>query len=157
MNLLTFSLNYNDQSFKQPPAGAVYVYPKYFFGLNVPLGTLLSRTPVKSANEAVQIGQLEQEKLKRKVKADVLTKYKQYKAQAELIAMETGMMNDVEAALSEAKDKFRKNELSFEAYNLVQRSRNDEYAKILNLKLTQDLIKLEIERMIGTSLESVLR
>lgn len=157
MNLLTFSLNYNDQSFKQAPTNATYVYPKYFFGLNVPLGTILSRTPVKAANEALQIGQLNRETLKRRIKADVLTKYRQYKAQSELIAMETGMMNDVEAALTEAKDKFRKNELTFEAFNVVQRSRNDEYAKILNLKLEQELIKLEIERMIGTSLESVMR
>ncbi len=156
-NLLTFSLNYNDQSFKQTQTNATYVYPKYFFGLNVPLGTILSRTPVKTANEAIQIGMLNQETLKRKIKADVLTKYRQYKAQSELIAMETGMMNDVEAALTEAKDKFRKNDLSFEAYNVVQRNRNDEYAKIVNLKLQQEMIKLEIERMIGTNLESVLR
>lgn len=156
MNLLTFSINYNDQTFKPVP-GNVYVYPKYFIGLNIPLGTLLSRTPVKAANEAVEIGKLDKEMLRRKVKADVLAKYREYKAQSELIAMETGMMNDVEAALSEAKDKFRKNEISFEVYNGVQRSRNDEYVKVVNLKLAQELIKLDIERMIGTSLESVLK
>jgi len=156
MNLLTFSINYNDQTFKPAP-GNYYVYPKYFIGLNIPLGTLLSRTPVKSANEAVEIGKLDKEILRRKVKADVLAKYREYKAQSELIVMETGTMNDVEAALSEAKDKFRKNEISFEVYNGVQRSRNDEYVKVVNLKLEQELIKLDIERMIGTSLESVLR
>jgi len=156
MNLLTFSINYNDQTFKTVP-GNYYVYPKYFIGLNIPLGTLLSRTPVKAANEAVEIGKLDKEQLRRKIKADVLAKYREYKAQAELIAMETGMVNDVEAALSEAKDKFRKNEISFEVYNGVQRSRNDEYVKVVNLKLQQELIKLDIERMIGTSLESVLK
>jgi len=156
MNLLTFSINYNDQTFKPAP-GNYYVYPKYFIGLNIPLGTLLSRTPVKSANEAVEIGKLDKEMLRRKVKADVLSKYREYKAQSELIAMETGMVNDVEAAFSEAKDKFRKNEISFEAYNGVQRSRNDEYVKVVNMKLAQELIKLDIERMIGTSLESVLK
>jgi outer membrane protein TolC len=156
MNLLTFSINYNDQTFHTVP-GNYYVYPKYFIGLNVPLGTLFSRTPVKAANEAVEIGHLDRERLRRKVTADVLSKYQEYKAQSELIAMETGTMNDVEAALGEAKDKFRKNEISFEIYNGVQRSRNDEYVKMVNLKLQQELIKLEIERMIGTSLETVLR
>lgn len=157
MNLLTFSLNYNDQSLKQPVATAAYVYPKYFFGLNIPLGTLLSRTQVHAANEAIEIGKLNAEELKRKITADVLTKYRQYKAQSDLIALATGSMNDIEAALVEAKEKFRKNEITFEAYNLVQQTRTGEQAKIINLKLQQEVIELDIERMIGTSLETVLK
>lgn len=156
MNLLTFSLNYNDQSLKQPVTTAAYVYPKYFFGLNIPLGTLLSRTQVKAAHEAIEIGKLNTEELKRKITADVLTKYRQYKAQSDLIALATGSMNDIEAALVEAKEKFRKNEITFEAYNLVQQTRTGEQAKIINLKLQQEVIELDIERMIGTNLETVL-
>lgn len=156
VNLFTFSLNYNDQSLKQTSPTTAYVYPKYFFGLNIPLGTLLSRTSVKAANEGVAIGQLDQEQLRRKITADVLTKYREYKAQSELVALATASINDIEATLDDAKLKFQKNEITFEALNLVQQTRNSERAKIINLKLQQDVIRLEIERMIGTSLESVL-
>lgn len=157
MNLLTLSANYNDQTFKAVNSNTAYVYPKYFFGLNIPLGTILSRTPVKAANEAVEIGLLQQEDLKRKIRADVLTKYRQYRAQGELIALETGLMNDVEAALNDVKEKFRKNEIAFDAVTTAQRNRNDEQTRIINLKLQQDLYKLELERMIGTSLENALK
>lgn len=156
MNLLTLSFNYNDLMFRnvQPVAG--YQYPKFFFGLNIPLGTLLSRTQVKSAREQVQIGQLRQEELRRQLKMEVLTKYRQYKAQSELIALETGQMNDLEAALTEARDKFRKNLISFDTYNTIQDARNAEQAKIINLKLQQAVLELDIERIIGTDLENVV-
>jgi outer membrane protein TolC len=156
MNLLTLSANYNDQTFRTTPTTA-YVYPKYFFGLNIPLGTILSRTPVKAAGEAVAIGQLQQEEVRRRIKAEVLTKYRQYKGQTELIALELGLLNDIDAAFVQAEDKFRKNEISFEVYHVAMKAQNDQKARIINLKMQQDLFKLEIERMIGTSLESVLQ
>jgi len=157
MNLLTVSTTYNDQSFNVAARQANIIYPKYFFGLNIPLGTLLSRTSVKSAREGVEIGKLNEEEIRRQLKVNVLSKYKQYKAQSEIIALETGFMNDLQAALTQAEDKFRKGAITFDAYNLSLRSRNDEQAKLINLKLAQDLLKLDIERIIGTSLETVLK
>ena len=50
-----------------------------------------------------------------------------------------------------------KNEISFEVYHVAMKAQNDQKARIINLKMQQDLFKLEIERMIGTSLESVLQ
>ncbi len=155
-NLLTLSANYNDQTFRQTNNTA-FVYPKYLLGINIPVGTLLSRTQVKSAREGIEIGKLQQEELRRKLRADVLAKWKQYRAQAELIAMETGSMNDIEAALTETKEQFRQNKVNFEVYNTVQQARNAEQAKIINLKLQQDVIKLDLERMIGVPLETVLK
>ena len=157
MNLLTVSTTYNDQSFNTAARQANIIYPKYFFGLNIPLGTLISRTSVKSAKEGVEIGKLNEEEIRRQLKVNVLSKYKQYKAQGEIIALETGFMNDLQAALTQAEDKFRKGVITFDAYNISLRSRNDEQAKLINLKLAQDLLKLDIERIIGTSLETVLK
>jgi len=155
MNFLTFSINYNDQSFAK--SSSAYVYPKYYFGLTIPLGTIISGHQTKIAKETVAIGALTQEEVKRRLKADVIGKYKQYKAQAAIIGMEIGYMNDLEAALKGAEEKFRNNSIPFEAYNTASKNRNDQQARIINLKLDQDLTKLEIERMIGTNLENVLK
>jgi len=157
MNILSFSINYNDQSFAHGQTPANYVYPKYFFGLNIPLGTLFSRTSVKSAQENIEISKATQEELKRQIRADVLTKYKQYLAYGELIDIQTEMINDVQVASAQAEDKFRKGTISIDVYSAAQRAKNDEAAKLINLQLQQDLVKLEIERMIGTSLESVIK
>jgi outer membrane protein TolC len=157
MNLLSFSLNYNDQSLTKDPSPVGYVYPKYFFGLTIPLGTILSRTDVKAARESVEIGKLNREELKRTIRAEVLTKWRQYKAYGELVVLQSELLSDVEAQLVQVEDQFRKATISIEAYNTAQRGRNDERARLINLKLQQDLVRVDIERIIGTSLDTVLR
>jgi outer membrane protein TolC len=157
VNLLTVSANYNDQSFAKSPAVGGYVYPKYFFGITVPLGTILSRTEVKAAKEGVEMGKSIQEQLSRTIRAEVLSKYRQYKAYNELITLQGELVNDVQASLLQTEEKFRKGLAPVETYTAAQRSKNDETARLINLQLEQDLIKIDLERMIGTSLDSVIR
>ena len=155
VNLLTISANYNDQSFAKPINGA-YVYPRYFFGLNIPLGTILSRTDVKAARESIEISKNNQEQLKRTIRAEVLAKYRQFRALDELISLQAELVNDVQAALLQIEDQFRKGTASLELYTASQRTKNEEAAKLINLQLQQDVVEIEIEQMIGTSLESVI-
>jgi outer membrane protein TolC len=155
LNILSFSINYNDQNFAKN-TNAAYVYPKYFFGITIPLGTIFSKTQVKSAREGIEMGKQDQEILKRDIREQVLTKYKQYKAYGELIAIQNEMVNDVQAELAQTEEKFRKGTVTIDAYNLAQKGHNTERAALINLKLQQDIKKLEIENMIGVKLESVL-
>jgi outer membrane protein TolC len=157
MNLLTFSLNYNDQTLAKTPAQAAYVYPRYFFGLNIPLGTILSRTGVKSAKENIEIGKENAEITRRNIREQILTAYKQYVAITQLITMQSELMNDVKTQLAQVEEKFRSGTISLDAYNAAQKNNNAEMAALINLKLQQDLKKLEIEKMIGVKLETVLK
>jgi outer membrane protein TolC len=156
MNLLAFSLNYNDQTLSKSTATTAYVYPRYFFGVTVPLGTILSRTAVKSARENIEIGKNNAELLKRSIREQVLTAYKQYMAYSQLIAMQSELVNDVKTQLAQVEEKFRNGTISIEAYNLAQKNNNAEMANLISLKLQQDLKKLEIEKLIGVKLETVL-
>jgi hypothetical protein len=156
LNLLTISTNYNDQTFTKNVVSNI-AYPKYFFGLTIPLGTLLSRTEIKTAREGVELSKSNQEQLKRDIRAEVITKYKQYKVQGELITFQNELMNDVAAAVIQSEESFRKGTITIEQFNTAQRSNNDEKARLINMKLEQDLIKVEIERMIGVGLESVIK
>lgn len=155
MNLLAVSLNYNDQTFAKPTT-ASYVYPKYFFGLTIPLGTLLSRTQVKSAKESIEMGKNNQEQLRRSLREDVLTKYKEYKAYSDLIAIQSQLVNDVQAEVVQTEEKFRLGTVAIDVYNGAQKRNSSEMAILINLKLQQDIKKLEIEKLIGVKLESVL-
>ena len=155
LNLLAVSANYNDQSFaKNNNVG--YVYPKYFFGLTIPLGTILSKTQVKSAKESIQMGKNNQEILRRTVREEILTKYREYKAYGQLIAIQSELVNDVQAQVIQAEEKFRKGTATIEDYNNAQKGNNTELATLINLKLQQDIKKLEIEKMIGVKLETVI-
>jgi outer membrane protein TolC len=147
-------LNYNDQSFSKTPTTS-YVYPKYFFGLTIPLGTILSRTQVKSAKESIEVGKNNQEILKRNIREEVLTKYREYRAYSQLIAIQSELVNDVQAELAQTEEKFRKGTVTIDTYNAAQKGNNSEMAALINLKLQQEIKKLEIERMIGVKLETV--
>lgn len=156
LNLLTLSGNYNDQTFaKQNTLG--YVYPKFFFGVTIPMGTIFSRTDVRSAKEGIEIGKLNREELRRSIRAEVIAKYRQYKSQTEVVAIQNELLTDVETQLEEAEEKFKAGKINLEAYNVAQKGRNDERVRLINLKLQQDLYRLELEKMIGVSLDTVLK
>ena len=157
LNLLSLSTNYNDQSFAKTTPNATYIYPKYFFGVTIPLGIIFSQgTQVKSARESLALSKDHQEELIRGIKSDILGKYKQYKLYNALIEMQSELINDVVAHASQAEEDFKKGNIAVDTYIIALKTRNDELAKKMNLKLQQDLIQLEIEKIIGVPLQEVL-
>ena len=157
MNLLAFSVNYNERTFDKSSTANSYVYPRYNLGLTVPLGTIFSKTAVKSAKESVAIGKNNREILRKTIRQEVLTKYKEYVAYGKLIEMQSEMLNDVQTQLAQVEEKFRAGTLPLEAYNAAQKGTASETAALINLKLQQEIKELEIEQMIGVPLESVLK
>jgi outer membrane protein TolC len=157
LNILSVSANYNDQSFKKSvDPTSTYVYPKFFTGITIPLGVLFSRTGVKAAKEQVEISKNIQDQLARNIRAEVLSRYKEYKNLSKLIINQQGVVDDYEAAFTQAKKKFSEGTITIEVHNLASKNYNDEMAKLLNLQLQQDLVKIQIEKMIGTNLDSVI-
>jgi len=155
MNLLTVTMNYNDLQLTKQSATTNYVYPKYFFGLNIPLGTVFSRTQVKAANEQVKIGTENQQQLARNVRAEVLQKYRLYKTKKELLKLQNQVVDDEQASFLQLEKNFRDGTASLEAHTAAQKKYNDELAKKLNLQLELDDAKFDVEKLIGTNLESV--
>jgi outer membrane protein TolC len=157
-NLLTISLNYNDQTFAKPVPGAAYVYPKYFFGLVIPIGMFFTMGPqIQAARENVKVAQNTQDDLARNLRMEVLSKYKTYKNYEALILLQNTIVVDLQAALTQIEKKFRDGTVSMDNYNLANKAYSDEKAKLLNLQLSQDLERLDIERIIGANLDSVTK
>ena len=157
MNLMAFNINYNEFTFSHNTGVTSYVYPRYNLGITIPLGSLFSRTSIKSAKENVDIGKNNMELIKRTLRQEVLTAYKQYVTLGQLIAMQSELVNDVKTQLAQIEEKFRSGTTSIDAYNNAQKNNNIEGAALVNLKLQQDLKKLEVEKLIGVRLESVLK
>lgn len=156
MNLLALHMNFNEYNVAKT-ASSTYVYPRYNLGVTVPLGTIFSRTGVKSAKENIEIGKNDLETAKRNIREQVLAAYKQYIAYEQLITMQSELVNDVKTQLAQAEEKFRNGTISMELYNNAQKNNNGEIAALLDLKLQQDLKKLELEKLIGVKLESVIK
>jgi len=89
MNLLTFNINYNELTFSKNTSASTYLYPRYNLGITIPLGTLFSRTAVKSAKENVDIGKNNMELIKRTLRQEVLIAFKQYQSYSQLIAIQS--------------------------------------------------------------------
>lgn len=156
LNLLSVSTNYNDQTFAKSGTAA-YVYPKYFFGLTIPLGIFFSQgNSVKIARESIANGKDQQEILARQIKANILQKYEEYKLYSNMIEMESELINDVLANSTQAEQNFKQGTITVDVYILAQKAKNDEMAKSMNLQLEQDKVRIDIERMIGVPFETVL-
>jgi hypothetical protein len=53
--------------------------------------------------------------------------------------------------------KFQGGSISIEQYNLANKIYGEDLTKKLNLQLQVDLLKIDLEKMIGVNLESVLK
>jgi outer membrane protein TolC len=156
-NLLTVSLNYNDQTFATPVAGQAYVYPKYFFGLTIPIGTIVSKgSEIKGAKEEVKIAQDNRDNMARTTRADILSKYTEYKTYRALVVLESQVVEDIHAAFLQAEKRFNDGSVTIEVYSDASRAYTAEMTKMLNLQLQEDLVKLDIEKVIGVKLETVI-
>lgn len=158
LNLLSVSTSYYPQPNQENAANPVYVYPKYYFGFTLPLGIFFSKpAEVKTAREAIKLSENTQDQLARNLKADILSKYKQYKNLTALIEIQDNTLDDEEAQFKQVENKFKAGTTTIEIYNQAVRGFNAEKVKRLNLQLQQDIIKLEIERIIGVDLLTVLK
>lgn len=160
LNLLTFSTSYNFQNLSQKPAGAqnVVVAPGLNAGVTIPLGIIFSKgTDIKISREQVKVSQYNQELLKRDIRAEILLQYKQYVNLGTRLVMQNKVLVDEQAALLQAEKKFRDGMISIDAYNAASQRYNGEVINRMNLELTQFQTQLNIEKLIGVPLESVLR
>jgi outer membrane protein TolC len=157
MNLLTFNVNYNEFTFSKNNAPSAYVYPRYNLGITIPLGTVFSRTAVKSAKENIEIGENNAELIKRTLREQVLAAYKEYVALGQLIVIQSELVNDVKTQLVQIEEKFRSGTATLDLYSTAQKNNNIETVGLVNLRLQQDIKKLELEKLIGVKLETVLK
>jgi outer membrane protein TolC len=161
LNLLSISAQFNDQDFKAQqtvPGQVAYVYPKYYFGVTIPIGLFFTMGPdIKKERENVAIAHDDQELLARNVRAEILTKYAQFKTYSNLLTIQNDVVDDEEAMRKQVEKKFQEGSISIEQYNAASKIYGEDLTKKLNLQLQQDAIKIDIERMIGVNLESVLR
>ena len=159
LNLLSLSLNYNDQSFAgKTNTQTAYVYPKYFFGVTVPLGLIFSNnSDVKITRENAKIVKDQELELQQAVKAEVIGDYKKYKAYAKLLAIQTQINDDAQTNLLQVQQNFGNGTASLESYNIASTQYNDNVVKTVNLQLEQDLMKVEIEKLIGRSMEDIFK
>jgi len=158
-DLLTLNAQFNDQSFQHASTvgNVAYVYPKYFYGITIPVGTILSKgIQVRAAKEEVKIAEDQQIDAALKLRTDVLSKYKSWRAANSLVLMERQVADDIHAAFLQTEKRFNDGSVTIEAYSEASRNYSMEMTRLLNAQLDADVKKLQIEEVIGVRLESVI-
>ena len=158
-DLLVLTAQFNDQSFKHASTvgNVAYVYPKYFYGFTLPIGTILSKGgQVRAAREQVKMAEDAQIEAALKIRTDVLTKYKSWRVANSLVLMERQVADDIHAAFLQTEKRFNDGSVTIEVYSESSRNYSMEMTKLLNAQLDADVKKLQIEEVIGVRLESVI-
>jgi outer membrane protein TolC len=159
LNLLSLSVNYNDQTFAgKSNTQTAYVYPKYFFGVTIPLGLIFSGgTDYKITKQSGIIARDQELELQQTIKAQVLSDYRQYRTYDKLLAIQNQSTDDAQAYFLQVQQKFADGSATLEAYNDASAKYNAEVVKTINTQLQQDLIKIDLEKFIGRRLEDIFK
>jgi outer membrane protein TolC len=159
LNLLAITLQFNETDFQKVPVGqAQYVYPKYFFGVTIPVGILFSRSSeIRIARENQYIAQDQQEEMARTIRATVVGRYRAYLVYQEEIHLQTAIINDETVAFQSTQKDFRDGKVTLEIYSAASKAYMAEITRKLNLILASDAAKTDLEQALGMHLEDALK
>jgi outer membrane protein TolC len=161
LNYVTASVNINEVTtgmYKSGENGRANIYyPLWNVGINVPLGSLITKpADVKIAKKNRDIAEEQKEGLGRLIKRQVLSLYEDYQTKQDLLNMQSEITDDEAAAFATIEEKFAGGGISYQEYGIASKSLNDQQVKQKILQKEVNIIKLEIEEMIGVKLEEVL-
>lgn len=161
LNYVTASVNLNEVTtgiYKNDAAnGRNIYYPLWNVGINVPLGSLITKpAEVKIAKKNKAIAEEQKEGIARLIKRQVLSLYEEYQNKVDLLQMQTELTDDDAAAFATVEEKFSGGGISYQEYSIASKALNEQQVRQKILQKEVNVLKLEIEEMIGVKLEEVL-
>ncbi|MGF6848397.1 outer membrane protein TolC [Chitinophaga sp. W3I9] len=135
------------------------LYPRYNFGVSVPLGHLISiPNEVKTAKANGKVFEQQKEGEKLALKSAVLRAYEDYAANKQLYELQMPLLEDSYNHYKQVEQRFSKGDqnTAVESLNEAYRIYNAEMVRKVNLEREVKQSKLVLEAIIGTTLEEVL-
>jgi outer membrane protein TolC len=157
--------NLNEFAFKGStvgPGGVVYnpstYYPKYNFGVSIPFNLISERkNDVKIARENLSIAQAQKNQRFREIKMQVLSKYEDYLLVQQRLDFQSQVTQDARTAYLAAEKDFQEGAIKQDDYNKSYRGYTDEKVRQFEYQHDFNIIKLELEAMIGISMDDLLK
>jgi len=163
LSTVAVQANLNEFAFKKETVGAngvVYnpstFYPKYNFGINLPFNLISDRkNEIKIAKENLSIAVAEKNQRFREIKVQVLTTYEDYLLFQQKLDFQSQVTQDARTAYLAAEKDFQEGAIKQEDYNKSYRGYTDEKIKQAEYLRNYNVIKLELEAMIGVSMDDL--
>lgn len=154
LNDISASFNLNEGNLN-PEANATNIFfPRYNFRVSLSVGTVVN-TPsrVRQAKIGKQIAGENVEQQQLAIRREVLSRYYVYLYNQDLLKLRMQAMQDVQSAFTAATRSFNRGEISLEEYNQALHARNAAEESRLQAERELVLSKLNLEELIGMSLE----
>ncbi len=137
-------------------SGGSAFYPRYNFGMNINLGNILSQ---KNKNQIkqhdVKIAELKLNEQKLMLRAEVLTRFQQYKLSREILKSRTQVEQDANASFLLIKELYSKDERTFEDYNEASSAYFEARESRMKAEAEVMFAKIRLEEIVGLKWEQV--
>jgi outer membrane protein TolC len=152
--------NLNEFSLNPPPTingTAVSLYPRYNVGVTVPLDLFSSkRNDIKIARQQLGVAQAQKNERFREIKAEVLTVYEDYLLYKQQLEYQSQIVQDAESVYRQAEKDFSEGIIKQEDYNNAFKARSQEKTMFAQIQHSYNISKIQLEKLIGVPIESVL-
>jgi outer membrane protein TolC len=159
LNIISLQGNLNEFSIT-PPAGVAagsLLFPRYNVGASIPLDIFSQKSnDIKIAKQNLGIAEAQKNQKFREIKAEVLTKYEDYLMCKFKLEAQNQVTQDAYQVYMQAEKDFSDGFLKQEDYNKAVRLHQDEKIKSLELQRNFNVAKIDMEKLIGVPIESVL-
>jgi outer membrane protein TolC len=133
-------------------------FPRYNFGLTLPFDIFTrTGTDIKIAKENLSIAQAEKTGRYREIRTKVITKYEDYLMYQQKLELQSQITQDEHTAFLTVEKGFGEGALKQEDYRKAFKTYADEQNKMFDLQRNFNVIKAELQELIGITMEEVLR
>jgi len=133
-------------------------FPKYNLGLTIPMDIFSrQKNTVKIAKENYLIAEAQKNDRFRQIKVDVLTKYEDYLLDKQILDFQSQVAQDQFTLYKRSEKDFQDGIIKLEEFEKSYKGWVEEQTKKLTYQRNLNVIKLELERIIGVKLEDVLQ
>lgn len=151
------SLGGNVNEFVINNSPAANFFPKYNFGLTIPLDMFAkNRAEKRTANEMIIINTAQKELIGEAVKAKILIRYENYKEKKELLELQRIVTDNDIAAYDKAQRDYKGDIITINDVNNIYKDLIISKSYLATREKDLNIAIIEIEEMIGVPLKTVL-
>ncbi len=157
LNEITIAGNLNEYSIQPQFSQYALLYPKYNFGVLIPLGSFGTKSmAVKLARNKVDLERATKENVLREIRAETLTKFQDYLMYKQLYTLQAQRTDDANTNLGETQKKFSNGEIPIEDFNRASDTYNSELTRKITAFHDLEVARYALEKLIGTDIDTVL-
>ncbi len=155
--LSSVNLGANINEFVVSNSAAATLFPKYNLGITVPLDLFARAKAAKqNASEAILVAEAQKVQQEKFIKMEVLTRYENYKERKELVELQKISMEDDFAAYQRAQQQYADDDIELSEMNKLYKTYVNEKATLTSLQKNLNVAIIELESILGVSLEKAL-